>query len=695
MRTKSWLLLLPFVPAVAVACSNDVSIDNIGDPASNVQPLNGAISGSVTYTGPRPCSQNGQIVGNAIILVFDRRNPPPPAGLAVTAVNLAVVDGGALFPNEPRFTGSQKYCPVDHGFTETINVTAPFSVGPLAPASYLIQAFFDYTGDFLPNFKFRQLPEKGDIAGGAIDVADALKAINQGNPNYTPIYQAIDVGIPQPLEAGAPPGTIPLYTLPSNGFVAENVQVTLGVPFTTTRPYFYAQGMTFAAGATSSGFPNGTLTEAQSSDVPLTPGKTTGIQGSVDINDPNYAPILTIPQDIQTYAPPTDPLQSLQAGANSFEQGGKSPATGITYSGLPHLRLVWGAGAAQATAATSAPFNMQILPFKPPTGGGFNVWRGEWLDPDGVQLDKPDAGPGPSWQGQYIPEGWPVPFLWPLIVLSKLEDDPGHMNDPASITAQGDANHPVIIMQGITLAGGSTVSGNTDGDSLFGTSSTVGLAGAAHSAQALGQMIDTTTGLPNVTQQDHVTVLVRQAAFCFNSLFDANNSNKHGQIVTPYLTSESADYNGFTSPPTPTPKANTPIVPLDLLTNNDPSRFQASTLMEAPAGWKPGTPPAVPGCLPRGRYAINVVYPDGQAWTVPNEAGACTGDASGEGHTIWNQLTCSMQPRPVIRSQGPRAVVEIVGPSNPKNCKVGAPVPPVPAMCCYPGEDPSHNCATK
>ncbi len=29
------------------------------------------------------------------------------------------------------------------------------------------------------------------------------------------------------------------------------------------------------------------------------------------------------------------------------------------------------------------------------------------------------------------------------------------------------------------------------------------------------------------------------------------------------------------------------------------------------------------GCLPQGNYAMNVVYPTGQAWTLPNEAGVC------------------------------------------------------------------------
>jgi hypothetical protein len=29
------------------------------------------------------------------------------------------------------------------------------------------------------------------------------------------------------------------------------------------------------------------------------------------------------------------------------------------------------------------------------------------------------------------------------------------------------------------------------------------------------------------------------------------------------------------------------------------------------------------GCLPEGRYALNLIYPTGQAWTVPNEAAVC------------------------------------------------------------------------
>ncbi len=115
------------------------------------------------------------------------------------------------------------------------------------------------------------------------------------------------------------------------------------------------------------------------------------------------------------------------------------------------------------------------------------------------------------------------------------------------------------------------------------------------------------------------------------------------------------------------------IVPSDLLTAPEP-RASVANLVKPPPGYTSG-PPAIAGCLPLGRYAINIVYPNGQAWTVPNEAGACTGDATGEGSTTWSQstLSCTVQSRNVIRSQGPRAVVEIVGTTTAGNVATRAP----------------------
>jgi len=659
MRTSRWILSLGLI--ALVACTTEIPADTYGDPASREIPPSGVIRGSVLYTGPHPCSQNGQIVGNAVILVFDRRNPPPPNGLATTAINFATVTGEILFPNEPRWGGPDKYCPLDHGITDNVTVTAPFAVSPLVAGSYVIESFFDYTGHFLPTFKFRNLPEKGDVGGGVIDTVAALQPVNQ-NPNYLADFLPVDIGTPQPLPPGSAPGLVPSYSMPSNGYVADNVNVTIGKVFTNTRPYFYAQGlslMTMGSGLLSSVF--GTVT--QSSDQAAM--NSTGIPNSLDVDqktgkviNPNHAPILQIPQDIQALAPPT-PTDLNPADANAFE---------LSY---PHIRLVFGVASpplsqvSEVAKATASPFNMQFTPFNPNGGGGgILVWQNQYFDPV-AQL----------WKGQQVPEGNHVPNLWPLVVLSKLVDDPTHTNDPASLQAQGDATHPVVIMQGITLLGGPMASDPTkDSDSLLNTV----FAGGFMGPNTL--IPDPTTGQPHIYTQDHVTVMLRPAVFCFDTLFNPNNPDKRGNIVTPYLTGNSA-----------TPGQTGDIVPKTLLQNDGTDLASVSNLIKPPPGYVAGmTSPAIQGCLPTGRYSINVVYPNGQAWTVPNEAGACTGDATGEGGTDWTNLTCKTQPRSVLRSQGPRAVVEIVTATNPAHCK-GASSPstnpgPVPKICCVPGE---------
>jgi hypothetical protein len=70
-------------------------------------------------------------------------------------------------------------------------------------------------------------------------------------------------------------------------------------------------------------------------------------------------------------------------------------------------------------------------------------------------------------------------------------------------------------------------------------------------------------------------------------------------------------------------------------------------------------------------------YPSGQVWSVPNEAGAC---APLEGVLVEKDRvgSCSRKPRPILYSQGPRAVLEIVPPTTPEGIKAceDAPVPP-------------------
>lgn len=665
MRTSRWILSVGLIGLVA--CTTEIPADTYGDPVPREIPASGVIRGSVLYQGPHPCSQNGHIVGSALVLVFDRRNPPPPMGLATTAVNFVAVTGDLLFPNEPRWGGSDRYCPQDHGIVDDVTVTAPFAISPLVAGSYILESFFDYTGNFLPTFKFRNLPEKGDVGGGAIDTAAALQPVNQ-NPNYLPHFLPVDVGTPQPLPKGSPPGLVPPFSMPSNGYVADNVNVTIGKVFTNTRPYFYPQGLSVTTMGSGLGA-SISATVVQSSDQAAS--TTTGIADSADVKngkpDPNYAPILEIPQDILALGPPSGVNP---AAASAFE------------ASYPRIVLRWGTAPPEVSTAVKSPFNMQITPFSVMgDGGGFRVWQNEFFD-QSLQL----------WRAQQIPEGNNVPNLWPLVVLSKLEDDPGHQNDPASLQAQGDATHPVVIMEGITLFGGGTPLPQpmgmppvqSDPDSLLNTVEATGYPFSTQSQYIPCQApIDqkkactinaNNPGQPQVFVQDHLTVMLRPAVICFDQLFNSSQSDKRGNLVTPYLVGNSAD----------TPPMQVPIVPLNLLQNDGTTLASVANLVAPPPGYKAGmTSPAIQGCLPTGRYSINVVYPDGQAWTVPNEAGACTGDATGEGKTDWTNLTCFTQPRPVLRSQGPRAVVEITPAKNPMHCQGASsqtnpgPVPPI------------------
>ena len=159
----------------------------------------------------------------------------------------------------------------------------------------------------------------------------------------------------------------------------------------------------------------------------------TGIPGTVDV-DANYAPILTIPQDIQSLAAP-DPTDITNGDGNvdSFE------------ASVPHLRLVFGVADAAAclrdrrrvprddrrradrTRTTSS--SSRAAP-----QGAFAVWQNASFDPQSQH-----------WYPLSIPEGNNVPMLWPLVILSKLVDSTptpdangqAHAEDPASLDGAG------------------------------------------------------------------------------------------------------------------------------------------------------------------------------------------------------------------------------------------------------------------
>jgi hypothetical protein len=401
---------------------------------------------------------------------------------------------------------------------------------------------------------------------------------------------------------------------------------------------------------------------------------------------------------------------------------------------LPHLNLKFGVAPSEvpcamggACAGTTAGGGGQTNPFHfqlqsgGTSDGTFSVWQDAFFDP-GSQ----------TWNPVQIPEGNNAPFLWPVVILSKLVDSTPvapdgslHPEDPASLTAQGSAGQPVVIIQGITLLNPSqpapsgigsagqpdtlynTVLGEGSNQLLAGAEGTPytpfdpscstpacpGPAPACPTICSNGALFNYQTGQPTVIQQDHLTVAVRPAVICLAHLFDNPvKADTRGTLVTPFSGGPQATFMPTSPPPVG------PIVPVDILSNGDlKNRYQVTNLVNNVQF----------GCLPKGRYAINVVYPDGQAWTVPNETGACSGD---EGTTNYCGLTCNLKPRPILYSQGNRAVVEIVGPTNPANCQApgpaanptfdantipsgqaapSVPVECLPRCCQFPSTDPA------
>jgi hypothetical protein len=200
------------------------------------------------------------------------------------------------------------------------------------------------------------------------------------------------------------------------------------------------------------------------------------------------------------------------------------------------------------------------------------------------------------------------------------------------MTIQGaDGTKPIVIVQAITVAQAYSFAGGfLPGDSLLDT------------------VEPGPSNIPSAANlQDHVTVMLRPAALCL----DPNHPDLGGTVVTPFQTGVFPPQDAFDHTSTGT-IFNPAII----------SKPQLSSLVSQSGQG------AYYGCLPTGRYQINVVYPTSQAWTTPNEIGGC---AASEGNTeaTNDPGTCSVKARPVLRSQGTRAVVEITPAANKANCQ--------------------------
>lgn len=263
----------------------------------------GVIRGTILYEGPRPCTRDGKILGSAVILVYAKSNPPPPVGIADRPVNFTVLSGEDVFASEPRFEGPDPVCPDEK---ETISVTAPFSISPLDAGEYVVTAFYERFGDFLPSFSTHNQPQFGDVLGGYMDVAKVKAG------TFPPPLFSVPIG--ERTSDGA-------FRIPNAGYVADGILVSLFQRAPFVRP----------------------ILSPVSSSAPAPSATPENPDNLVD-----RAPLAVMTQDHRPLAYPQTPSPaSLDALAKSYVS----------------IKLNYGVPAGSETAAASElPFDFQINP---------------------------------------------------------------------------------------------------------------------------------------------------------------------------------------------------------------------------------------------------------------------------------------------------------------------------------------------
>lgn len=172
----------------------------------------GRVEGTILYEGPPPAvDAQGRPVGRVVLLLFRADSPPPPQGLATTALSVQTLPASLLFQS------------VTVTSARTVRASVAFTFPNIGAAGeYQIRAFLSNREDtegFHPVYGVRSQPVRGDVGGGAV----------------------VDPSAPVPTFATIPVGAFVngRYVLPEDGAVTTGVTVFLGSPITSDRPVFH------------------------------------------------------------------------------------------------------------------------------------------------------------------------------------------------------------------------------------------------------------------------------------------------------------------------------------------------------------------------------------------------------------------------------------------------------------------------
>lgn len=210
-----------------------------------------------------------------------------------------------------------------------------------------------------------------------------------------------------------------------------------------------------------------------------------------------------------------------------------------------------------------------------------------------------------------VPESTLLPSLYPLAIFSKLV--PGQ-----KLVGQ---TKPRVIMQGLTLY-----------QTILGTSG----------KKPAPNPMDPTKFDVFQSFEPNVVVALRPAAICV----DPTDPTKAGVLVVSHKTAKSGGA---------------------ILADEDVVKQGLQRQFGRPFDIKYG-------CLPEGTYAMNLIYPTGQAWTLPNEAGVC---AESEPQSANGKQCVSGGTDPRARLLSQDALLTVKPASDAAYCKAN----PTPSVC--------------
>jgi hypothetical protein len=554
--------------AALAGCEKNIPVDNPDENPAILGPR-GIIQGVINYYGPPPCFRNGLVEGQVVLLLFDAGNPPPPDGLASTALNFATVPGEKLFANvarpakgQPGGVGNnQSFCPSVN--TPPIAASTLWSMQQVVAGRFQVRGFYSRQSRWNPLFNFANLSLAGDVGGGFLV-----------DPRATVIrYGTVEVGVPDPKDPTK-------LVIPESGFIRAGVPVSLGLVLRSNRPFFHLDL------ANSSGFLPGTPDKDFSTNYaaqrkPL-PGTELAKQG-----------FLEFPQDhLSTSQSKTVCLGTKGPDCDAFE---------IAQASFPQLRFNYGfPGSTTSPAAPSdAWLAKNAKPKDPFTAERVRPFYG--IDPTEFKDDIPTSN-GFALTRNFTASGEPeilrdndtletlaqIADIFPSVVLSKLQED-GEGNVALPPRSQTD---PIVVIQTITVKDWVT------DDPKFKNK---GSMKATSQGAVIGGDLTDAAGNPDpnhplakrdgVVVQSGFTSLIRPSVVCIYP-----QDEFRGTLVTPVSTDPNPGNSG-----------------VQLVSRDKILKLRANRVKNVQFG-----------CLPPGYYSVNVVYPTGQAWSFPNLSGHCS-----------------------------------------------------------------------